>query len=188
MPPKTKFTRSDIVEAAFDIARAEGLSAITARKVADRLKSSVAPIYVNFKDLEELTGAVVARTFEVSGELLAQQNSGSPFQDIGRASLRFAREYPVLFRDILMNPSIHTAGSDEQMVQIVVAQMKADPDLAGLSDAALQELLLKLRIFQTGLSVAVAGGFFGSALSDELAERLLDDAAYDFVSAARSRQ
>jgi|GEM_PF-5552282 len=53
MPPKTRFRKEEIVDAAFAIAREKGFEEISARNVAKRLGSSVAPIYVNFANIEE---------------------------------------------------------------------------------------------------------------------------------------
>ena len=47
MAPKNKFTKEEIINAAFDIAKVDGLGAITVRRVAQKLNSSIAPIYVN---------------------------------------------------------------------------------------------------------------------------------------------
>lgn len=65
-----KQTRSAIVDAAFENAKEGGLSSITTRKVAKRLGSSVAPIYVNFETLEALIEAVVAKVIAVSKEIV----------------------------------------------------------------------------------------------------------------------
>ena len=83
MAPKNKFTKEEIIDAAFDIAKVDGLGAITVRKVAQKLNSSIAPIYVNFKDIDELIQEVMKKTFVISKQLLAQQNTGQPFRDIG---------------------------------------------------------------------------------------------------------
>ena len=66
MPPKPKFSKQEIVNAAFDIAKNEGLDAITIRKVAHKLGSSIAPIYVNFDNVEQLVQAVVTKTFDIA--------------------------------------------------------------------------------------------------------------------------
>src|SRR5699024_6488020 len=98
MPPKTKFSKEKIVEAAFEIATEHGMEEITIRRIADRLESSIAPIYVNFRNVEEVKEAVIQKTNEISKQMIEEQNSGRPFYDIGMASLKFAREYSVLFR------------------------------------------------------------------------------------------
>ncbi len=87
MPPKTKFNKENIIEAAFEIAKENGFSAITARSVAKRLGSSVAPIYVNFETIENLIESVVQRVFAISNELMAKQTGPNIFENIGKASL-----------------------------------------------------------------------------------------------------
>ena len=51
MPPKFKFTKDEIVSAAFGIVREGGEDALTAREVAKRLGSSTSPIFTVFSEL-----------------------------------------------------------------------------------------------------------------------------------------
>ena len=44
MPPKPKFTKDEIVDAALDIVSRDGVEAMTAREVGERLGSSARPI------------------------------------------------------------------------------------------------------------------------------------------------
>ncbi|HNR04778.1 MAG TPA: TetR/AcrR family transcriptional regulator, partial [Bacillota bacterium] len=114
MGPKIKFTREQIIDAAFEIARAEGIDNVTMRKIAHRMGSSVAPIYVNFKSINELIEALIEKIADIGQQLIAEENTGSPFADIGRASIRFAMEYSVLFRDLVMKNSRYLKGYDEK--------------------------------------------------------------------------
>lgn len=181
MAPKTKFTREAIIDAAFEIARTEGLDGITTRKVAEQLGSSVAPIYVNFKQLDELKKEVVLKIGALGKQLAAEINSGNPFRDIGLASIRFARDYSVLFRDLVMRPNAYLQSYDEDMGDDLVAMMKGDEQLEGLSHEQLQLLLLQMRIFQTGLSVMVANGLLPPALTEDEMVQLLDSTAQHIV-------
>ncbi|MFK4997460.1 TetR/AcrR family transcriptional regulator [Bacillus sp. N9] len=65
MPPKKKFSKEQIIDAAFEIAKEEGVSNITIRKVANQLGSSIAPIYVNFKDVDELIYEVIKKLWSL---------------------------------------------------------------------------------------------------------------------------
>ncbi|NLP23868.1 MAG: TetR/AcrR family transcriptional regulator, partial [Syntrophomonadaceae bacterium] len=85
MGPKVKFTREQIIDAAFEIARTEGIDNITMRKIAEKMGSSVAPIYVNFKNVDELNEALIERIISISHQFLAEENTGNPFRDIGNA-------------------------------------------------------------------------------------------------------
>src|SRR5690606_14589437 len=122
---------------------------ITIRKVAAKLGSSIAPIYVNFKEVSELVQAVIEKTDEIAKQMLMEQDSGQPFHDIGVASIRFAKAYPVLFREMVMKQNDHAKRQDEDVFGLI-GMMKDDPHLTGLSDEELMTILLKMKIFQTG--------------------------------------
>lgn len=188
MPPVNKFSMEQIIEAAFNIANIDGIDGITIRKVASQLKSSIAPIYVNFKDVEELKRAVVKRVVEVSQRMLKEQNTGTPFGDIGYASLQFAREHPVLFRDFVMKPNDYLVDYDQEMGDELVAHMKKDPELKDFTDEELKVILFKMRAFQTGLSVMVANGLLPQKLDIEKMKEMLDSVAEDIVTATRLRK
>ena len=187
MAPPKKYTRQKIIDTAFEIAKSEGIDAITIRKVAAKLGSSIAPIYVNFTDVEQLIQEVIAKTLEVSREFLSEQQSGEPFRDIGIASIRFAKEYSVLFRDLVMKNNSHMK-YNEAHVNILLQQMKSDPLLEGFSDEELKQILLKMQIFQTGLSVMVANDLLPDDFNEEKMIEMLDSTAEDVITAARLRQ
>lgn len=93
MPPRPKFSKEQIINSAFHIAKTEGLDNVTIRKIADHLGSSSAPIYVNFNDVDEVKRAVIHKVVELSQQMLQEHQSGNPFRDIGIASLKMAMEY-----------------------------------------------------------------------------------------------
>jgi len=187
MAPKPKFSKQDIILAAFDIACAEGLDSVSIRKVADRLGCSIAPIYVNFADAEELLRQVVEHALHIAKQMITEQRTGQPFRDIGMASLRFAREFPLLYRDLIMKNNPYMKHNEEQLND-VVGLMKEDPDLAGFSGEELRSILIKMQTFQTGLSVMVANDLFTTRLNEEQVMAMMNEAAEDFIRAARLRQ
>jgi len=186
MPPRKKFSKEDIIEAAFDIAKEKGLDAITIRKVAEQLGSSIAPIYVNFNDVDELIQEVINYTEEIAKQLILEQNSGHPFRDIGIGSVKFAKQYSVLYRDLIMKDNPYMKHDEEKTI-FAVEQMKQDPVLQGLSDHELKNIILKMEIFQTGLAVRVANGLLPESFTEEKMIEMLDDIAEDIIIAARSR-
>ena len=180
MPPKTKFDKENIIKAAFEIAKEHGFSAITARSVANRLDSSVAPIYVNFETIEDLIEAVVQRVFAISNELMAKQTGSNVFENIGKASLEFARDYPVLFRELTMQPNQYMA-SYETVEKIMLEAMAEDDAMCDWTMDERKRLLFKMRVFQTGLSAMVANGHIPSWLQEKDVERLLMEMGQDLL-------
>ncbi|MEX2444844.1 MAG: TetR/AcrR family transcriptional regulator [Alkalispirochaeta sp.] len=184
MPPKHKYSKEQIVDAAFEIACKEGVSGLTIRKIADRLGSSVAPVYVNFADAEELRRAVVARTARASMEILAETHTGEPLRDIGVASLRMASEYSVLVRDLMFSQNGYLELYSEMADPGIVERMSRDPILEGRSEREIHTLLLKLRIVQIGMSVAVANGVLPVGYSETDSIALQDELMRDVIAGA----
>ena len=72
MPPKPKFTKDEIINAAFEIVRTRGEHALTAREVGKYLKTSSSPIFTVFNDMEELKTEVARKAkarFDSCGKL-----------------------------------------------------------------------------------------------------------------------
>ena len=172
MPPKTKFNKEDIIEVAFEIGKEKGFSAITARNVANRLGCSVAPIYVNYETIDCLIEAVVMRVFALSDELLAKQKGSNLFENIGRASLEFAREYPVFFRELTMKPNSYMS-SYETIENNMLEALSEDETMRDLTLDERKRLFFKMRVFQLGLSAMIANDHIPSWLDDQEAEQLL---------------
>jgi AcrR family transcriptional regulator len=188
MPPKNKFSKEQIIEAAFDIARLEGIDSITIRGVAEKLGSSIAPIYVNFNDVDELKQAVVSKVYSIGRDMALNQDTGNPFRDIGAASLQFATEYSVIFKELLLKGNSYLKNYDDEMGAVLIDHMKKDPDLAGFSEEQLKTILLKMRIFQLGLSVMVANGMLPETAVEDKAMELLESVSEDVVFSTAHRK
>ena len=185
MGPKIKFTREQIIDAAFDIAATEGIESITMRKIAEKIGSSVAPIYVNFENISELIEAVMERIIRISQQLLSEESQGNPFLDMGQASLRFAMEYSVLFRDLVMKNNNYMQDYDEKMIPELIKEMQKDPELEDFTVDELKTILLKMRIFQLGLSVMVANGRLPKNYEKQDLLDILSSTANDVILSAR---
>ena len=172
MPPKTIFNKDNIIKAAFEIAKESGFSAITARSVAKRLGSSVAPIYLNFETIENLMEAVVQHVFAVSNAIMAKQEGTDIFENIGKASIEFAREYPVLFRELIMQPNQYMT-TYETVEKELIEAMAEDEAMRGWTMNDKKRLLFKMRVFQIGLSAMVANDHVPSWLNEKNVDELL---------------
>ncbi len=172
MSPKTMFAKEDIVNAAFDIAKKDGFDAIITRNVAKSLGSSVAPIYFNFKNVEDLIDEVIKRVFAISDDLIAKQPGDNTFEKVGIASLEFARDYPVFFRELVLKPNRYMT-SYETVEQSILKVMAEDEKLREWSIEEKRMLLLKMRVIQTGLSVMIANDHMPKWLTDQETKDLL---------------
>lgn len=186
MPPKAKITKDNIIEAALAIAEKKGLSSITARSVAKELGCSVAPIYVNFETMDELTGTLMKKIALLSEELLAKQKGDDYFERIGKASLAFARQYPVIFREMALLPKNRQA--QDEMQTGVLAGMAQEESMKGWSLEERKRLLLKMSIFQLGLALMVANNSLPTELTDRDQEDLLMETGEELYSVQRMKK
>ena len=99
MPPKVKFQKEEIVEAAVDVVRRGGIEALTAREIAAALGVSTRPIFTWFRTMNELKAEVFLRAKAVYRTYIERGLAGPiPFQEVWRQYLRFAKEEPELYR------------------------------------------------------------------------------------------
>ena len=80
MARKTTFTREDVVAAALRVIDQEGLGALSARRVAEAMKASTAPVYSNFANMDELLAVVMDAAATSVLEYCRR-----PWSEIGRA-------------------------------------------------------------------------------------------------------
>jgi len=156
MSPKKKYTRDKIIKKAIQFVKKEGIEALTARQLAKELGSSVAPIYVNFEDIGELKRAVIEKIFEKIQESAKDEHTGEIFLDIGITSLNLADEYSKLFRDLIMGNHNYLSDYDQNIGENLIEEMGGAPELKKFNKEELENILLKMRIFQLGLSMMVA--------------------------------
>jgi len=185
MPPKKKYSRQQIVETAFKLAKDNGLESLTARKVADKLGSSVAPIYVSFEDIKDLKKAVAQKAFNISREMSKEEVTGDRFLDIGIASLRFAKEYSKLFQELVLKKNEYIKDYDQELGDGIIEEMSDDPQLSDFTEEELRLLLLKMRVFQLGLSVMVANDLLPEDFDEEAQIELLESMGTDVITSTR---
>ena len=103
MSAAKKVSKDKISDAAIEVLRDGGFSAINARSVARRLGCSTQPIYLSFQSMEELKAALTERAIEmhtrrVRDSLRAHEGNDSRYSSYGMGFVRFAAEEKQLFR------------------------------------------------------------------------------------------
>ena len=105
MPPKFKFKREEIVEAAVNLTRRGGVDAVTARGIAKELGVSTQPIFTCFKNMEEAKEEVRIYAEKLCHSYLKKGvEAPIPFFGFGMAYIRFAKEESELYKMLFINP------------------------------------------------------------------------------------
>lgn len=166
MPPQINFSKEQILNEAFEIVRQEGLSALSARRIAQRLKCSTHPIYRAFQSMKELEGAVIRKIKEYAVQYVLQRDeSDEPFLSIGLQYFRFAQEEKELFKLMYMstNRELEPERLGESPFFPLVDRMKEDSHLKDLDETQLKRILFNMRIFTHGLATLVCTGALNSS-------------------------
>lgn len=98
--PKAKISREMVVNAAFEIARREGIENVNARTVAEKLGCSTQPVMYHFSKIEEMKRAVFDKADLYHSECLmaVRDTDNGIMLGIGLNYIRFAIHEPHLFR------------------------------------------------------------------------------------------
>lgn len=103
MPPKAKFKKEEITQAALDIVRADGFEALTSRELGIRLGSSARPIFTVFKNMEEVWQAVIQSAKMLYKEYVNKGLTAEhPFKGVGMQYILFSVNEPKLFQLLFM--------------------------------------------------------------------------------------
>lgn len=103
MPPKAKYSREEIIEIAFQMARENGIESVVARELGKRMGTSSSPIFTAFKNMEELHIEVrnmALREFETY--VHDAVNYTPAFKHVGERMIQFAATEPKLFQLVYM--------------------------------------------------------------------------------------
>lgn len=156
-PKETTFDKTTVLAAALKIVREKGLEHLTARAVADRLESSVAPVYSTFGSMEALEREILREARRLLHERTIVPYTDSAFLNIGVGIVVFARDESHLF-----NALFHTSHNHADIVagvfSSILERMKADTVLRLLSDASLERLLHYLGTYTLGLAASIVYG------------------------------
>lgn len=177
MPPKAKFTREEIIAAALELIREQGIDAVTARELGKKLDSSARPIFTVFQNMEEVISEAVkaARAlykeyiYEGLGEELA-------FKGVGRAYIRFAIQEEKLFQILFMRERDGAKGLGNVLEAIdenYEVILKSVMDSYGLQRDEALRLYQELWIFTHGIATLCATKV--CLLTEEESDRMLTD-------------
>lgn len=154
MPPKVTISRLQVLEAAFELVRAQGLSALSARRVARALGCSTQPVYRAYRSMDELKAEVLEKAGILARSyLVGDTDEELPFLQVGLGSLRFARDEPHLYRDfVLSSEFIEDLRRGAAPPDFVLERMREDAVLGALGAEQIKRIHNVLWFFSQGLA------------------------------------
>lgn len=172
MPPKFRFTKAEIIDAALQITRRDGFAAVTARNVAAQLNSSSKVIFNLFDNMEQLQEQILLaaqRVYDTFTDCVLKEELYPPYKSVGMSYIRFARQERELFRLLYMRDRSHEPfllQGDSRAVSVLMENY-------ALSVSQAQRLQLQMWIFVHGIATMLATDFF--SLEEERISQMLTD-------------
>ena len=160
MPPRAKFTREQIVNAALDIISENGTSELTARALGKRLGSSACPIFTVFDGMEEVLTETVKAAKALYNSYVKEGLKATPaFKGVGMQYVNFAVREPKLFQLLFMTEQTQNPTMENVLPVIddnypVILKSVEDSYVLTQNDA--ERLYRHLWIYPHGIAALIA--------------------------------
>ena len=187
MPPKFMFKKEEIISAALDITRENGLSGVTARALAAKLGCSVKPIFGLFQNMEEVQQEVITAANRLYQSYLKDEMQKGKYPDYkasGMAYVRFAKEEKELFRLLFMRDrSKEKIEEDREEVRPLIELIKQNLSLSE-DDAFLFHI--EMWVFVHGFATMSATSYLN--WDEETISNMLTDIYMGLVSRYKGKE
>lgn len=175
MPPKVRYTKEEISQAAYELVRKYGKDFLTARSLATTLKTSTAPIFTAFSSIDEVMESVKEKAFALYSEYIADGlREPMPFKATGLKYIQFAKDEPELFKMLFMREGsetpMHYLPSDFEFESEVRGAVQ---EAYQMSESEAKRIYNHLAVYVHGLAVLFAQG--NCVFSDEDVSRMLSE-------------
>ncbi len=175
MPPQFKFTREQIISAALEITRKNGIAGLTARGLATELGSSAKPIFGLFQNMEEVQKEVM-----VAANMLYQSyiqkgmedKTYPPYKASGMAYIQFAKEEKELFKLLFMRD--RTGEKIEENREEIRPILNIIMKNLGISEEEACLFHLELWLYVHGIATMIATNYLEWDI--EFVDKILTDA------------
>ncbi len=119
MPPKAKFTREEVINAALELVSERGQEALTSRELGARLGISARPVFTAFGSMEELQTEVFAAALKRFESYAKKAELYTPvLKKIGMQMVLFSIEEPKLYKLLFMSENSKARSFDDVFARL----------------------------------------------------------------------
>ena len=142
-----------VVNAAFELARDNGMEQVMVKSIAEKLGCSVQPIYSYCKNMESLRNDVAERAKDfIQKYMVTHIDKNDLFRSTGRAYIQIAKEEPLIFKIFIFQERKNISSLDDLYQSEASPQMaKFIADELNISVAKAKQLHLDMLIYTIGI-------------------------------------
>ncbi|MBF8807700.1 MAG: TetR/AcrR family transcriptional regulator [Enterococcus lacertideformus] len=174
MARKKTITKDQILAAAFEVATTEGFAKFTARNIANKMNCSTQPIYLEFKNMDELKQALFVQIYDyLKYEVFPVVHTGNTIIYLAFNYINFAKREKKLYSSLYLEE--YGGGSDMQnfSYNYFFEMVKKDPEYAELSTEQINSLHNTTWIIATGLAALMSSNIIHP--TNEQIEKMIQD-------------
>ncbi|MGS0679303.1 TetR/AcrR family transcriptional regulator [Lactobacillus johnsonii] len=183
MARKKEIDKQRILDAAYKLAVRGGIESLTARNIAKAVNCSTQPIYLEFKNMQDLRNQVLARiSDELKSNTLQQNFTGEPLIDLDLSYLYFAKEHVDLFRAMFVDGKFGNQMIVDTLMGLGLEKFKQQFDAEQFSEERLNHIVISNWIVATGLATLLINKMANfsqaqmvSVLKAQIHEAMLND-------------
>lgn len=180
---KKEIDKQRILDAAYKLAVRGGIESLTARNIAKAVNCSTQPIYLEFKNMQDLRNQVLARiSDELKSNTLQQNFTGEPLIDLDLSYLYFAKEHVDLFRAMFVDGKFGNQMIVDTLMGLGLEKFKQQFDAEQFSEERLNHIVISNWIAATGLATLLINKMANfsqaqmiSVLKAQIHEAMLND-------------
>lgn len=180
---KKEIYKQRILDAAYKLAVRGGIESLTARNIAKAVNCSTQPIYLEFKNMQDLRNQVLARiSDELKSNTLQQNFTGEPLIDLDLSYLYFAKEHVDLFRAMFVDGKFGNQMIVDTLMGLGLEKFKQQFDAEQFSEERLNHIVISNWIAATGLATLLINKMANfsqaqmiSVLKAQIHEAMLND-------------
>jgi AcrR family transcriptional regulator len=182
MPAKKKITKKLILDAAIEIVRGSGISSLNTFTLTEKLNCSTQPIYLSFKNMDELKKEVISSAGEIYQIFLQREvESGKypTYKAYGMGYIKFAAEESNLFSLLFMNDDkVKNDQCLDDIYSVIIKNVGLDAEQAKLFH-------LENWIFVHGIATMIVTKSFH--FSEELISTMLNDVYAGLIASFKNK-
>lgn len=159
MARKKMITHDQILNGAYQMVLEEGFEHFTSRHVAEKLKCSTQPIYVEFKNMEALKREVMQKISSYMKEYIFKESlSEDPVVNVILNYIRLATEEKALFNAVYMENNVERDELKKFAMEIGREAILRSNMGDKWSDDEIEHLIMANWVVAQGLAVLVSSG------------------------------
>lgn len=174
MPRKPKFTKEEVLNSAFDVARKQGIEAVTAASVAANMGYTGSSLFTHFESMDEIKQEVHAMARGKAIDFFEESTDYFPaFKEFGMRWIRFAKNEPNLYRMIFAgNPFTPTEDVFDEFIGVLEPICREVEETFGISSDNAKKLMISCVTQANGIALAIINGFGDDYTEEKVGEEL----------------